>query len=86
MHQKPHETFLNVLATIIFGISLFLFYTLKLIFTWLSYTPLFWWMAKHPNYTNSVKNTSGYWIMVAGFIITMLAAGAMCSWYHLHCV
>lgn len=86
MHQKPHETFLNVLATIIFGISLFLFYTLKLIFTWLSYTPLFWWMAKHPNYTNSVKNTSGYWIMVAGFIITMLVAGAMCSWYHLHCV
>ena len=86
MHQKPHETFLNVLATIIFGILLFLFYTLKLIFTWLSYTPLFWWMAKHPNYTNSVKNTSGYWIMVAGFIITMLVAGAMCSWYHLHCL
>ena len=86
MHQKPHETFLNVLATIIFGILLFIFYTLKLIFVWLSYTPLFWWMAKHPNYTNSVKNTSGYWIMVAGFIITMLVAGAMCSWYHLHCL
>ena len=86
MHQKPRETFLNVLATIIFGIPLFIFYTLKLIFTWLSYTPLFWWMAKHPNYTNSVKNTSGYWIMVAGFIITMLVAGAMCSWYHLHCL
>ena len=86
MHQKPHETFLNILATIIFGIPLFIFYTLKLVFTWLSYTPLFWWMAKHPKYTNSVKNTQGYWIMVAGFIITMLVAGAMCSWYHLHCL
>lgn len=86
MHQKPSESILNVIATIIIIIPYFIFLTLKLIFMWFSYAPLFWWMAKHPNYTDSVKNTSGYWIMIAGFLLLMFVASAACSWYHLHCL